>query len=128
LSAQNAAQDAPLPTAPPGPAAPGVFYYTSNKTNSNYTLNTSPASYADANLWCQDNGGNLASYGSLAEHREVEQHFVKAGFLFPTFHKHYWLGVQVRAPGQARRLLHQCGSSFAGRKRRGVAGAPACCG
>jgi hypothetical protein len=44
-----------------------VFNYTSNKTNSTYHLNTNLKSYADADLWCQDAGGKLVSYGSLAE-------------------------------------------------------------
>ncbi len=44
-----------------------MFNYTSNKTNSTYHLNTNLKSYADADLWCQDAGGKLVSYGSLAE-------------------------------------------------------------
>lgn len=48
-----------------------MFNYTSNKTNSTYHFNTNLKSYADADLWCQDAGGRLVAYGSLAEQVRV---------------------------------------------------------
>jgi hypothetical protein len=38
-------------------------------------------------------GGHLASYGKLAEQKEVEQHYISRGLLLPHFHKQYWLGL-----------------------------------
>ena len=40
-------------------------------------------------------GGHLASYLSRQEQSEVEQYYIKAGYLFPTFHEFYWFGYQA---------------------------------
>jgi hypothetical protein len=46
----------------------GPFYnFTSNSTNSTYILNTQPATFANAESFCSDQGGHLVSYGSLKE-------------------------------------------------------------
>jgi hypothetical protein len=42
-------------------------------------------------------GGQLVSFGSLAEHKEVEDYFVGKGFLLPLYHKLYWLGLRTPA-------------------------------
>jgi hypothetical protein len=39
---------------------------------------------------------NQCLVGSLSEHREVEQYYIKQGLLFPTYHINYWIGVQAR--------------------------------
>lgn len=37
---------------------------------------------------------------------QVEQYFIKAGYLLPTFHQNYWLGLTVRGACQAGPRCH----------------------
>ena len=57
-------------------AAPATFNITSAIGGSTYILSTSAASEAEAQAFCNDQGGHLASYESLEEQYEVEQAFV----------------------------------------------------
>lgn len=45
----------------------------------------------------QDMGGLLASYGSLAEQKEVEDWFVSRGFMLPQYQRLYWIGLRTPA-------------------------------
>jgi hypothetical protein len=50
---------------------------------------------------CKRNGGHLAAYISLEEQAEVEQFYIKRGFLLEKFHQVYWMGLRVGgAPGR----------------------------
>ena len=44
---------------------------------------------------CQAVGGHLVTWSSLDEQLEVEQHFVKQGYLLPKFHRGYWTGLRA---------------------------------
>jgi hypothetical protein len=44
-------------------AVPGIFNYTTKTTNCTYQLNTNPMAFMDADMYCQDQGGHLVSYG-----------------------------------------------------------------
>jgi hypothetical protein len=84
------ARAAPAATAPQ--ACPQV---TANTTNITFYLNTTVASWTEAEDACKRNGGHLAAFQSLEEQREVEQHYIINGYLFPKFHKFYWTGLYV---------------------------------
>jgi hypothetical protein len=53
--------------------------------------------FSDAEASCQNQGGHLTSYQSEAEQAEVEQYYIKNGYLFPTFagHQFYWMGLNA---------------------------------
>jgi hypothetical protein len=55
----------------------------SNATGLVFYLNTSTANATEAEEACKRNGGHLAAFTSLEEQREVEQHYITNGFLFP---------------------------------------------
>jgi hypothetical protein len=38
-------------------------------------------------------GGHLAAYGKNAEQKDVEQYFIKVGYMKPYYHKQYWFGL-----------------------------------
>jgi hypothetical protein len=42
-------------------------------------------------------GGLLASYGSLAEQKEVEDWFISRGFMLPQYQRLYWIGLRTPA-------------------------------
>jgi hypothetical protein len=67
--------------------------FTHPVNNHSYLLNTSTTNQAGAEALCQASGGHLVSYGSLQEQQDVEGHFVNGGFVFPAFHKVYWIGL-----------------------------------
>jgi hypothetical protein len=77
------------------PAAPGLYYYASNATKNTYVLNTNQTSQKDAQAKCSSLGGNLVSWSSYTEQLEVEQYYIKQGFLMPVFHKNYWVGLKA---------------------------------
>ena len=58
-------------------------------------LNTIPATFANAERYCNDLGSHLAAFSSADEQGEVEQYFLKLGTLYPTFYKMYWLGLRT---------------------------------
>jgi hypothetical protein len=61
----------------PGPAAPGLFFYTSNTTKNTYVLNTNFTSQKDAQTMCNSLGGHLVAWTGYAEQLEVEQYYIK---------------------------------------------------
>ncbi len=61
---------------PHWPAAPGLFYYTSNATNNSYILSTyENHTWAQAQQFCNDRCGNLVSYSNVEEQVEVEKYY-----------------------------------------------------
>jgi hypothetical protein len=48
---------------------PGNVSYTSPLFKSRYVLNTNPLSFEQAEIFCNENGGHLASWESLQEQR-----------------------------------------------------------
>ncbi len=59
------------------PAAPGLFYYTSNTTNNSYILSTfENNTWAQAQQFCNDRCGNLVSYSNVEEQLEVEKYYI----------------------------------------------------
>jgi hypothetical protein len=82
------------------PTAPDTFYnYT---TTDNVTFHYFPAQRpaAEAQAACHPLTAHLASYTSLAQQAEVEQHYVSAGLLLPTFSPVYWLGLAAQNASQ----------------------------
>jgi hypothetical protein len=78
---------------PPGSAGATIPAYTSLNTGNLFQLNVTLASMAVAQQTCNANGGHLAAYSSLAEQAEVESFYLSIGWLLPSFHKQYWLGM-----------------------------------
>jgi hypothetical protein len=72
-----------MPSADPA-AAPS---FTTSTTNVTFFLNTSLATFAEAEEACQVAGGHLASYSSLEEQAEVEQHYVHKGWFLKPCHQ-----------------------------------------
>jgi hypothetical protein len=90
----KASADVPLP--PPHPAAPGPqIIYTNDTTGTSYLLNTAPHNFSAAQSYCNENGGNLAGFASLAEQLEVEKYYITEGMLYPLFHQVYWMGLRA---------------------------------
>jgi hypothetical protein len=77
------------------PAAPVVVSYTSHD-NHTYTLNTTMVTQAQAQRSCNARGGHLAVWPSQQTQNEVEAFFAGNGYLLPTFHKAYWMGMVKR--------------------------------
>ncbi len=48
---------------------------------------------ARAESMCNDIGGHLAAYVSQDEQVEMENAFLNSGYLLPSFHKTYWMGL-----------------------------------
>lgn len=69
--------------------------YVSENTKDTYVLNTSMVNFAHAEQTCNDNGGHLITLASIAEQVEVERYFVEMGYLFPSYHKFYWIGFRA---------------------------------
>jgi hypothetical protein len=70
--------------------------YTNVTTNTTYILNTKKMNFSQAESYCNDNGGHLASWNNREEQMEVEQHFINAGVLFPHCHQIYWMGLRAK--------------------------------
>ncbi len=51
----------------------------------------------DAEEACNMAGAHLASYDSLDEQAEVEDFYINNGWLLPTYHQNYWIGLQTNA-------------------------------
>ena len=77
-------------------AVPNIYYYTSPKSQSNYMLNTTADTHANAEAACNLWGGHLAMWESVTEQAEVEQAFVSDGGLIGSFHQSYWMGLEVQ--------------------------------
>jgi hypothetical protein len=67
--------------------------YTTQSTNVTFQLLTDLSDARTAELSCLQRGGHLATYASQAEQTEVEQYYIKAGYIIPTFHQFYWLSL-----------------------------------
>ena len=94
----------PRSFAPP-PAAPLSMTYISPSSGSVFTLNTTALTQAEAQKACNRFGAHLAVYTSSQEQNEVEAYFASNGYLLPTFHKAYWLGLQMRGGSTAFSFL-----------------------
>jgi hypothetical protein len=71
--------------------------YTNVTTNTTYILNTKKMNFSQAESYCNDNGGHLASWNNREEQMEVEQYFIKVGVLFPNCHQIYWMGLRAKS-------------------------------
>lgn len=72
-------------------------------TKNTYMINTTLSTRYVAEDTCVGHGGHLVSYLRLDEQQEVEEFFIEQGVLLPTFHKRYWLGLEI-AEGDNNRL------------------------
>jgi hypothetical protein len=70
-------------------------YYSSN-FNKTYVLNTTHMGNTDAEQFCRDNGGHMASYASAAEQNEVEAYFTAPYKLLLPYMPQYWIGLRSR--------------------------------
>jgi hypothetical protein len=78
----------------PGFAAPQIApAITTASTNVTFQLNLQLADARTAGMICLQQGGHLASYSSSAEQAEVEQFYIKKGYILPGFHKLYWMSL-----------------------------------
>jgi hypothetical protein len=66
---------------------------TASSTRNRFTLYVEPRNASAAEQACQANGGHLASFASRDEQLEVEQSLVDTGYLLPSYHKQYWMGL-----------------------------------
>lgn len=66
---------------------------TANSTGNNYTLRVQPLNHSQAEAACQAIGGHLASFLSRDEQLDVEGQLYSTGYLLPSFHRQYWLGL-----------------------------------
>jgi hypothetical protein len=76
----------------PGPSR----HFNASSTNTTFYLNTSKATFDNAEIACQRNGGHLAAYVDFVEQYEVEQALTYAGYLIPDYHKYYWMGYTAK--------------------------------
>ena len=70
-------------------------YYTSDKFSATYIFNSTMANFTDAENFCRYSGGHLVSWRSRAEQAEVESYYMNNGYMFPTFHRFYWMGLSA---------------------------------
>ena len=75
---------------------------TSNITGNVFQLYLNRSSQAEAEAICQAQGGHLAGYASDYEQTEIESAYVQLGFLVPSFHRTYWMGI-ARTPKSGMR-------------------------
>jgi hypothetical protein len=73
--------------------AAAIKPYYHNASGEQYIYYPLPMNAPTGEQWCRDNGGHLTSYMSEREQQRVESYYVSAGFLLPTFHKVYWIGL-----------------------------------
>ncbi len=64
--------------------------------NHTYTLNTTLSTQAEAQRACNAMGAHLAAWPSQQTQNEVEAYFAANGYLLPSFHKVYWMGMVKR--------------------------------
>jgi hypothetical protein len=76
-------------------AVPSTYRYKSPSTSHSYVLNTTAATFSQAERACARLGGAPVSYHRDFEQAEVEGYFIEAGVLLPGFHKRYWLGLTI---------------------------------
>jgi hypothetical protein len=82
-----------LPAACPC-AAPADYYYTSKVSAATFVWNPAKLEQAEAQLACNDLGGHLAVFTSLAEQVDVENYYINWGLMFPTYTPSYWMGAE----------------------------------
>ncbi len=70
-------------------------YYTSDKFSATYIFNSTMANFSDAEAFCRNSGAHLVSWKSQAEQAEVESFYINNGFMFPTYHRFYWMGLRA---------------------------------
>jgi hypothetical protein len=90
--------------------------------NSTFTFYNQFLTQSAAERTCQDAGGHLAAFNTLAEQKQVEAYYIAQGLLLTDYHKHYWMGLTssrstwtwmdkavsgAPAGGPDRRLLHR---------------------
>jgi hypothetical protein len=68
-------------------------YYTSKRFGATFIFNSTEATFTVAEGVCRDHGGHLVSWSSQQEQAEAEGYFNSNGFMFPTYHKFYWMGL-----------------------------------
>jgi hypothetical protein len=68
----------------------GTFRSSSNNT---YTYYSQFVTQSAAERICQDAGGHLAAFNTIAEQKEVEAYYIAQGLLLTDYHKRYWLGL-----------------------------------
>ncbi len=83
-----------LPASPArtSPAAPGNYEFLASNGKL-YLLSTFKRTWQDAEAFCQTRGGHLVGYKSASEQRTVEQQFISDGYLLPSFHGAYYVGL-----------------------------------
>jgi hypothetical protein len=92
--------------------------YTTPTTGNTFFLNTTASTFLEAELGCTTNGGHLAWYLSAAEQYDVEQFYIRGGYLLPKFHEFYWIGFATLrgqhpefswTDGNAKTKYRRCG-------------------
>jgi hypothetical protein len=83
-------------------AEPQLYIYTSNKTGSTYALNTTFTAFAEAEITCNGYGGHLVAWKSVTEQQEVEGYYLRQGYLLPTYHDNYWMGLNTSSSNWPR--------------------------
>ena len=101
------------------PAAPvEAPPYTTPTTGNTFFLNTTASTFLEAELGCTTNGGHLAWYLTAAEQYDVEQFYIRGGYLLPKFHEFYWIGFATLrgqhpefswTDGNAKTKYRRCG-------------------
>lgn len=86
--------------------------FTAPSTGNTFFLNTSYMNFSSAESACAASGGHLASYLSQQEQAEVEQFYIKNGYLLPAFHRCV-SGLQVTCllysdPGACQQGVASC--------------------
>jgi hypothetical protein len=60
-------------------------------------INLTRTTFDDAEATCMRNGSHLISYANNSMQRAVEQLYLDAGILIPSFHGSYWIGLNTTA-------------------------------
>jgi hypothetical protein len=81
---------------------PIVMTYYSPTFNKTYVLNTTRMNNNDAEQFCRDNGGHMASWSSAAEQNEVEEYFTAPYKLLLPYMPQYWIGLRSKGGWSAR--------------------------
>jgi hypothetical protein len=93
---------------------------TASSTGNRFTLYAQQRNASAAEQACQAAGGHLATFSSREEQLDVEQGLADTGYLLPSFHKQYWIGLTTTddawpmfrcSPAGGRRALLQTPSS-----------------
>ena len=65
------------------------------KKAADFRFHTDLQTWADAEQVCRDEGGHLADYQSFIEQYGDEKWYIDEGYLFPKYHKVYWMGLST---------------------------------